>query len=277
VSASMSVRLGAGATAIVAAGSAILSWDALSWGAGQLGVDGRLTWLYPVVIDGTIAVGTVAALALQGAHYRIRVYVWTLLAGAVGASVVGNGAHAAAGNLIHEIGAAVPAVALAASLHLLVILVRHSPAQSARAEGLLEAPESAPVEASAEQKVSASLDERAPSARPQRALAAPRPPARTQKAAVPERAKRAGNDRAESAPKRAPNGSRADEMRALLAEPGGRALTGDELGARLGIDPGYARRLRAEVERADAESARRPRVLEAAAPAAAATAAGEAN
>jgi hypothetical protein len=36
-------------------------------------------------------------------------------------------------------------------------------------------------------------------------------------------------------------------MRAVLAEPGGRALSGKELGARLGIDPGYARRLRSEV------------------------------
>jgi uncharacterized protein DUF2637 len=125
------VRLGALGTGLVALGSAVLSWDALSWGAGQLGVDPRLTWLYPVVIDGTILVGTVAALALRRARYRIRGYVWTLLIGAIGASVVGNGAHAAAGSLIHVVGAAVPAVALAASLHLLVILVRHAPASSA--------------------------------------------------------------------------------------------------------------------------------------------------
>jgi len=124
---SMAVRVGAAATGVVALGSAVLSWDALSWGAGQLGVDSHLTWLYPVVIDGTIVVGTVTALALRGAAARIRLYVWTLLAGAIGASVVGNGAHAAGGSPIHMVGAAVPAVALAASLHLLVILVRHAP------------------------------------------------------------------------------------------------------------------------------------------------------
>jgi hypothetical protein len=84
----VAVRLGAAATSVVALGSAVLSWDALSWGAAQLGVDARLTWLYPVVIDGTITVGTIAALALRGADRRIRAYVWTLLAGAIGASVV---------------------------------------------------------------------------------------------------------------------------------------------------------------------------------------------
>jgi hypothetical protein len=123
----MAVRVGAVATGVVALGSAVLSWDALSWGAGQLGVDVHLTWLYPVVIDGTIVVGTVTALALRGAAIRIRLYVWTLLVGAISASVVGNGAHAAGGSPIHMVGAAVPAVALAASLHLLVILVRHAP------------------------------------------------------------------------------------------------------------------------------------------------------
>src|SRR5215467_13581915 len=101
VSRSMAVRVGALATAVVALGSAVLSWDALSWGAGELGVDKHLTWLYPVVIDGTIVVGTVTALALRGAPYRIRMYVWTLLVGAIGASVVGNGAHAAGGSPIH--------------------------------------------------------------------------------------------------------------------------------------------------------------------------------
>jgi hypothetical protein len=46
-------------------------------------------------------------------------------------------------------------------------------------------------------------------------------------------------------------GARHAEMRALLAEPGGHALTGKEIGERLGIDPGYARRLRGEVLEAE--------------------------
>jgi uncharacterized protein DUF2637 len=120
------VRIAAALTAVVALGSGVLSWDALRWGAGQLGVDEHLTWIYPIVLDGMIGVGTVAALALRGARRRIRAYVWGLLGGAIGASVVGNAAHAAGGNPLHVVGSAVPAVALAASLHLLVILVRES-------------------------------------------------------------------------------------------------------------------------------------------------------
>jgi Protein of unknown function (DUF2637) len=236
-------------TAAVVLGAAVLSWDALSWGADQLGVDGRLTWLYPVVIDGVIGVATVAALALRSARYRIRAYVWALLAGAIGASVVGNGAHAAGGSPIHIVGAAVPAVALAASLHLLIVLVRHAPPARTAAGDLVA--DVAPVE--------------------------PKPRARAAdptERAVPALtgAPRARSARAAS--RRAPNGARADQMRALLAEPGGRALTGRQIGERLGIDAGRARSLRADVERADSEAGRRPVVVEveAAAPATAAVA-----
>jgi Protein of unknown function (DUF2637) len=242
---SWSVRIAAMLTAAVVLGAAVLSWDALSWGAEQLGVDGRLTWLYPVVIDGVIGVATVAALALRSTQYRIRAYVWALLAGAIGASVVGNGAHAAGGSPIHIVGAAVPAVALAASLHLLIVLVRHAP--TARGVvgdqvGYVE-----PVEPEPHARAIDSTE---------RALPAPK------------------HARSARVTKRASRGTRHEEVRALLAEPGGRALTGREIGERLGIDAGRARSLRAEVERADAEAERRPRVteLEAAAPAAAAVA-----
>ena len=51
--------------------------------------------------------------------------MWVILIGAIGGSIIGNGAHAAGGNPVHVAGAAVPAVALAASLHLLTVLVRH--------------------------------------------------------------------------------------------------------------------------------------------------------
>jgi Protein of unknown function (DUF2637) len=126
----LAIGVAAVTTAVVALASAILSWDALQWGAKQLGVDPHLAWLYPVAVDGTIVVGTVAALALRRARRRIRMYVWGLLGSAIGASVIGNGAHAAGGGPqvfnfpLHRVGAAVPAAALAASLHLLVILVR---------------------------------------------------------------------------------------------------------------------------------------------------------
>jgi hypothetical protein len=130
---SLAVKIAALATAVVALASGALSWDALQWGAGELGIDRRLTWLFPVSIDGAIVVGTVAALALRAARPRVRLYVWTLLGAGIAASVVGNGAHAAGDNPLHRIGAAVPAAALAASLHLLVILVRTTRASAGAA------------------------------------------------------------------------------------------------------------------------------------------------
>lgn len=267
--ANWAIRIGAALTSAVVLGAAVMSWDALSWGAGQLGVDARLTWLYPVVIDGVIGVATVAALALRSARYGIRAYVWTMLAGGIGASVVGNGAHAAGGSVIHVVGAAVPAVALAASLHLLIVLVRHAPAARPLAGDQ--------VVAVAGDRIGRALDEA-------QALAAPDGgPAGTYelrehiRADLAKRDARAGQrptKRRARTSKRAANGTRHDQMRALLAEPGGRSLTGRELGERLGIDAGRARSLRAEVERADAEAGRRPHVVEveAAAPAAAAVA-----
>jgi hypothetical protein len=116
--------------AIVTAGSGVLSWDALRWGAGELGIDPNLTWLYPVVADGMIAAATVGAVATRSGPKRTRAYVWTLLFAGIGISVVGNAAHASGGAelwgpiTLHRLGSAVPALALAATLHLLVIIVR---------------------------------------------------------------------------------------------------------------------------------------------------------
>jgi hypothetical protein len=140
----LAVRVAAVATAVVALGSATLSWDALRWGAGQLGVDPALTWIYPVVVDGTILVGTVAALALRTARRRVRLYVWTLLGAAIAVSVVGNAAHAAGDAPLHRLGSAVPAAALAASLHLLVVIVRGARAEERTEERSRSAPPPAP-------------------------------------------------------------------------------------------------------------------------------------
>lgn len=118
------LRIAAGTTAVVAAAAAILSWDALRWAALQSGVDPRLAWLWPVAVDGAIATGTIAALALRRARLRVRTWSWTVLGSGVVVSLVGNASHAAAGNPLHRIAAAVPALALAASLHLLVVLAR---------------------------------------------------------------------------------------------------------------------------------------------------------
>jgi hypothetical protein len=105
-----------------------------------------------------------------------------------------------------------------------------------------------PAAAPTERAKSAITAPTARAERPERAVGGSAPSGRAKSARSP-RPQRA----ASTAPKRLPAGARHDQVRALLAEPGGRALTGEEIAARLGIDAGYARRLRAEVT--DAESA----------------------
>jgi hypothetical protein len=136
----VSVRLAAATTAVVALAAAILSWDALSWAARQSGVDPRLAWLWPVAVDGAIATGTVAAVALRSARLRVRTWAWCVLGGGVAVSLVGNGAHATGGSPLHRVAAAVPAVALAASLHLLTVLVRHVGANAPARSSAMAAP-----------------------------------------------------------------------------------------------------------------------------------------
>lgn len=128
------VRIAAGCTAVVALGAGVLSWDALMWGAGELGIDQHLRWILGFVVDGAIAVAMTASVALRDAPGRTRTYVWTVLAVAVGYSTFVNGAHAGAGGpqlpllglTLHQVGGTVPTIALAASLHVLVILGRHT-------------------------------------------------------------------------------------------------------------------------------------------------------
>lgn len=119
------VLLAGACAATVAAAAVVLSWDALSWSAVQVGVDPRIAGLWPIAVDGTIATSTTAVLALGHAPWRVRAYVWALLGCAVSVSIVGNAAHASMPDWLHRAGSAVPAAALAASLHTLIVLIRH--------------------------------------------------------------------------------------------------------------------------------------------------------
>lgn len=194
---SSEVRAAAVAAAIVVLGAGALSWDALSSFAREAHVRASLSWIYPIVVDGEMATGTVAALALRAARLRTRIYIWTLIGAGVAVSVAGNAWHSStAGALPPALAAcasAVPACALAASLHLLVTIVRHAP--------------------------------------PAHAAAVP-----SRKGARPD----------------TPRSARADarsRVRVLInrAREEGTTLTGTQLGEKVGVSPGHARRLRAEV------------------------------
>jgi uncharacterized protein DUF2637 len=109
------------ATVVVAAGAGVLSWDANTWAAGEIGIDSRFQWIYGIVIDGAIAVGTAAVFVLAG---RAQAGAWCVLLGALAISLVGNAAHAKPGSALHTVGSMVPALLLAACLFVLELIAR---------------------------------------------------------------------------------------------------------------------------------------------------------
>lgn len=120
------VRIAGVLAALVALGSAVLSWDALVWAGREVHIDPLLAPIYPAVIDGTIGVATVAVFALRKAPRHVRAYVWAMLAGAVSSSVISNGAHSYDGYWLHALAGALPSAGLVVSLHVLIVLARHA-------------------------------------------------------------------------------------------------------------------------------------------------------
>lgn len=123
----LEVRLAVVLTLVVALGAGTLSWSALTAFASGAHIDARITWVYPVVVDGQMAVGTVAAFVLRRAPLRTRAYIWSMIGASIAVSVAGNAAHATGAALPPEAAAlasAVPAAALAASLHLMVVITK---------------------------------------------------------------------------------------------------------------------------------------------------------
>lgn len=116
---------------IVLSAAWILSFDALISFALAAGIRKQLAWAYPVVVDGQLIAGLIAAYVLRTAPLRSRLYVWALIAGSTAVSIVANAAHASAHNgslaLPPEAAgaaSAVPALSLFATLHLVVMIAR---------------------------------------------------------------------------------------------------------------------------------------------------------
>ena len=119
---------GVATVGVTAAGFA-LSFDAVSSVAVAAYIRPSLAWLMPVTVDGAIAVATIAAIVLR-AMGQSTVYPWALVAVGAAISVLCNGLHAlTAGDALQlpawvaaGIGA-IPAINLALSVHLVVLLV----------------------------------------------------------------------------------------------------------------------------------------------------------
>lgn len=122
------------ASTIVVFGAAfVVSFDALMSLARSAGIREMLTPAYPALVDGVMVTGTAAAVGLRRARLRTRAYCWLLIAAGVGVSVAGNSVHSQAHGGVLALpwwaaatASAVPALSLAASLHLLVVVLRHT-------------------------------------------------------------------------------------------------------------------------------------------------------
>lgn len=124
--------------ALLAAVAFVLSYDALRQMAVAIHIRGLLTYTFPLVIDGFIAIGIGAQLMLRTAPLRSRLYVGALVGLATGVSIGANAVHAirlnqqTRPNGLHLDNATVGALsalaplALAGAVHLYLVIRRHS-------------------------------------------------------------------------------------------------------------------------------------------------------
>lgn len=142
--------------ALLAAFAFALSYDALRQMAVAIHIRGLLTYAFPLVIDGFIAIGVGALLMLRTAPLRSRVYVWALVGLATVTSIWANALHAVRlneqspqgdglrlGDLTVGALSAIAPLALAGAVHLYIVIRRHPtphPQETDTAEHL-EAPD----------------------------------------------------------------------------------------------------------------------------------------
>lgn len=133
--------------ALLAAFAFVLSYDALRQMAVAIHIRGLLTYTFPLVIDGFIAIGVGALLMLRTAPLRSRVYVWALVGIATVTSIWANALHAVRlnqqtrpdglhlDNATVGVLSAIAPLALAGAVHLYIVIRRHPapPAKEAAA------------------------------------------------------------------------------------------------------------------------------------------------
>jgi uncharacterized membrane protein YidH (DUF202 family) len=118
----------------IGAASFVLSFAALRDLAARAGISGRLAWLWPLIVDGTILQATMAVVALAGHRNqdRSRRYFWIVLSSSAAVSVGANALHAVIPGsvpLSPWLAAAIAVVApvsLLAATHGLSLLIRVS-------------------------------------------------------------------------------------------------------------------------------------------------------
>jgi len=148
-------------TVTVALGAFWLSFAALTDLAHRSGIPVHQAWVWPVIVDGMIVMGTVAIVAMSGHEARARRFPWAVLAGGAVVSVSANATHAVIAGpadagvppvVAALVGAAAP-LALLVATHMTVTLTRKAaPAKPARRRTrpaqpstVVSAPDPAPV------------------------------------------------------------------------------------------------------------------------------------
>lgn len=145
-----SIALAAAAGTVAAAGTLAvtvagftLSFDAIRVVGQAAHIRAALAWLLPVSVDGAMAVATVTAVVLRRMSGRTGRYPWAVVVTGALISVACNGLHALGDpgqpltlpdGRVRFAVSAIPAVMLALSVHLLVMLVEASSRAGARGE-----------------------------------------------------------------------------------------------------------------------------------------------
>ncbi|MFJ4908822.1 DUF2637 domain-containing protein [Streptomyces sp. NPDC093249] len=128
--------------ALLAVAAFALSYDALRQMAAASHIHQALTYAFPLVIDGFIAIGIGALLIVRTARWKSRAYVWVLVSVATATSIWANVLHAVRLNQQNPHGglaldditvgviSAIPPLALAGAVHLyLLVQRRHAHAE----------------------------------------------------------------------------------------------------------------------------------------------------
>lgn len=129
-------------TVVIVVASFVLSFSSLCDLASRSTWPARLAWLWPVIVDGTIVLCTMAIVALGGYHNQRgnRRFFWSYLVTAAAVSLSGNVVHAllphgaSLGPWLAAAIACVPPLALLASTHALQVLWRFNPTDLLAAE-----------------------------------------------------------------------------------------------------------------------------------------------
>jgi hypothetical protein len=122
-------------TVIIGAASFVLSFSSLWDLAARSAWPTHLAWLWPVIVDGTIILATMAIVALASYRHQRgnRRFFWAVLCAAAVVSVSGNAVHAVIPDTaplvpwVSALIACVPPIALLATTHTLAILWRLRP------------------------------------------------------------------------------------------------------------------------------------------------------